>query len=355
MNSNLKHAVEELKKNFRDQEFAFDYVDMEKCLREFKTELYIKREEVKQLRNDLESANFEIKELKKAYDTVNTLHEEKTFNLNLLMNKSGNQEKELLEKRDSLMTLQMQHKMTVAEIEILKEKLQNSESEKHEFTRKLENFEAKQRHDFIYHNAIMKRETNLRSMMEEMNVMMAKLKKDHTEIMKLSNQTKFAEELTEKIQHLSRNYEKLKEEKENFEELYIKISAKCEKLQEFMAPRSEIHEPNLITKIIFNHWKTNRARYSEKMDEILTKITESYNSEKTTNIQLIFRNEELTELLQKANYHIKNLDCENERLKESHLIMTEELKTKIEQLEERMRKSGISEITEIKDEPIEID
>ncbi|KAG5876460.1 hypothetical protein JTB14_032693 [Gonioctena quinquepunctata] len=314
-------------------------------------------DEVKQLKTDLETANLEVKELKKALYGVNKSHEEKTFNLNLITKKCAKIDSELQEKREYLITLQMQHKMSAAENEIFKEKLQESESERVDLTRKLENLEAKQRHDSIYHNAILKRETNLRAMMGEINEMMTKLKKEHDETMTLSNQTKVAEISLEKLQHLSKNYEKLKREKENFEELYIKANAKCEKFQELMSSRSEVHDPNLITKIIFSHWRINRASYTQTMEDInkiLAKVTESYTSEKTVNIQLICRNEELTELLHDSKCEIQNLKCERKSLKEAHGKEVEELKTKIEEFEKKNDISEISEVIEIKNELIEI-
>lgn len=43
MEKNVENILKELKEKYYSEETAFDTVDMEKCLREFKTELYIKR------------------------------------------------------------------------------------------------------------------------------------------------------------------------------------------------------------------------------------------------------------------------------------------------------------------------
>lgn len=55
----------------------------------------------------------------------------------------------------------------MVELEKIKELLQKSEAEKMVLSRKLEVFETKQRQNFIYHNQILKRETNLKSTIEE--------------------------------------------------------------------------------------------------------------------------------------------------------------------------------------------
>ncbi|CAH1117099.1 unnamed protein product [Phaedon cochleariae] len=345
MDSNIENFIEELKIRFKNQESQLDPVEIEKRLREFKTELYIKRDEVKKLRNDLESATLEINEHKKALNTLNRSNDENAFNNNILSKKYGSMMNELMEKRDSYMKLQMQHKMTVAENEILKEKLQENETEKCELARKVESFEAKQRHDFIYHKEILKQHSNSKVFMEEINDMVTKLKVDHAEAVELATKSKLAEEATEKLQFISKNYEKLKAEKDALEELYIKTNAKCETLEQLMSTRSEIHEPNLVTKLIYYYWKSDKAQFLEEKTEkskILLQLTESYASEKTANIKLIYRNEELSD-------SIKDLV-------EAQAKIVGDLNRKIEDLKRQLNQFQGTETNEneVKNEPIEI-
>lgn len=65
---------------------------------------------------NLEIANNEIFDLKKELDSTNKQCLENQFTLNILMKKSKSMEEELLEKRDSLLKIQMQYKMTVLKI-----------------------------------------------------------------------------------------------------------------------------------------------------------------------------------------------------------------------------------------------
>lgn len=56
-----------------------------------------------------------------------------------------------------------------AEVETLKENLQQTELEKLELSRKVDVFEAKQRHNSVYHNEILKRDNQLRNFMTNIN------------------------------------------------------------------------------------------------------------------------------------------------------------------------------------------
>ncbi|XP_057652874.1 uncharacterized protein LOC130891853 [Diorhabda carinulata] len=113
METHIENNLKNLNQKFQNEDVSFDSVDMEKCLREFKTELYVKRDQVKQLRSDLEMATEEIVELKKALDVATKGLDEKNFNLNIITKKFRITEDELLKKIDSLNTIQMQHNLMV--------------------------------------------------------------------------------------------------------------------------------------------------------------------------------------------------------------------------------------------------
>lgn len=137
MDPNLRKAVQDYKEKQKNSGPAVDCVELERCFREFKTELYIKRvskeliilhghmnsliessirvilqDEVHQLRTELDAANLEIQNLKKALDVTKKALDENQFNLKFQLKKASNNE-ELLKKRESLMKVQIQHKMAV--------------------------------------------------------------------------------------------------------------------------------------------------------------------------------------------------------------------------------------------------
>lgn len=64
---------------------------------------------------DIELANIKLNQLKKELDAAKKQYKDKTYGLNIIMKTSKTMEEELNEKRDILLKIQMQHKMTVVE------------------------------------------------------------------------------------------------------------------------------------------------------------------------------------------------------------------------------------------------
>ncbi|KAJ8952248.1 hypothetical protein NQ318_007407, partial [Aromia moschata] len=156
-------------------------------------------DEVQQLRKDLDAANSELQTLRNALDVAKKSSDEYQFNLNLMLKKSRSNEEELQEKREALMKIQLQHKMTVASEETLKEKLQTTESEKNELSRKVEVLASKQRHNSVYHDEIVKRDNQLRCFIDELNKMLVKLQTQQVQAGELSKKAQLGKEAAEKI------------------------------------------------------------------------------------------------------------------------------------------------------------
>ncbi|XP_028129265.1 uncharacterized protein LOC114325398 [Diabrotica virgifera virgifera] len=289
----------------------------------------------------------EIAELKKSFDNASKTLDEKSFNLNVISKKFRNAEDELLDKTDKLNTVQMQNKLMVKEIEKMKEHLQINEAEKLELSRKLEVFETKHRQTFIYHNQILKRENALMSTIEEVGDMVKMLKSEVSEVNEFHKEAKLAETSLQKYQQLVRSYDKVKTDKDYIQEQYIKINVKCEMLEHLLNLNEDIREPNLVNNIIFNQWTSSRYHYNQqiqKLNEIINKLTDSYTTEKTTNVQLIERLEELK--------------LENDKLMKDTLYKpreTEKLGPEMKELKETGKEKGDVEPVTIKEEPIIID
>ncbi|CAG9837079.1 unnamed protein product [Diabrotica balteata] len=342
MEMNLVDNLKKLKEKFRNEDAAFDSVDMEKCLREFKTELFVKRDQVKQLRSDLDLSMAENAELKKSLDSATKALDERSFNLNVVSKKFRNAEDELLDKTDKLNTVQMQYKLMVKEMEKMKEHLQINEAEKLELSRKLEVFETKHRQSFIYHNQILKRENALMSTIEEVGEMVKMLKSEVGEVNEFHEKTKLAEESLEKYQQLIRSYDKLKKEKDYIQELYIKIN---DPTVTFCLCSLK----NIGTKALDAEWTASRSHYRQqiqKTNEIIQKLTDSYTTEKTTNVQLIEKLEELKQENDKLKTYIDTLEKPKE---------TEKLGQEMKVLKQTETENDNVEAVRIKEEPIIID
>ncbi|KAJ8915600.1 hypothetical protein NQ315_003380 [Exocentrus adspersus] len=211
----------------------------------------------------------------------------------------------------------------------------------------------KRRHNSVYHDEILKRDGYLRSFMQKVNEMYTRLQAEHAEAIDLSKKTQIAAEALEKLRIYVRENEKLKKEKEKFEEMYIKVNAKYEKLEQLLGTNSSVNNPNLLTKIVFNQWKLNTAHceaQTQQRNEILNKVTEHFTAEKTTNVKLIQENEHIKEIK-------KQLEEDNLKLKErcqENLAIIASLKTKIKMLEDARSQNPTRPEGGIKDEPIEI-
>ncbi|XP_057652336.1 putative autophagy-related protein 11 [Diorhabda carinulata] len=179
--------------------------------------------------------------------------------------------------------------------------------------------------------------------------MVKKLSLEQNEVTKMGKQTKIAEESIVKYQQRINGYENLKKEKDHFEELYVRINAKYEMLEQLLTFNKNIQEPNLLNKVLFNRWKSSRSHYEtqiQKTNEILDKLTDCYNKERETNIQLIKNSKEVSQ-------ERDRIKAEMETMKKLHKEELEKLQQKITEMEHKDTDDK-TEIVQIKDESIEI-
>ncbi|XP_018561054.1 microtubule-associated tumor suppressor 1 homolog A-like [Anoplophora glabripennis] len=247
MDPNLQKAIQDYKEKQKNSGAAVDCVELERCFREFKTELYIKRDEVNQQRTELDAANLEIQNLRRALDVTKKTLDENQFNLNIQLKKASNNE-EQLKKMESLMKIQLQHKMAITEIDTLKENLQKTEMEKLELTRKVDVLEAKQRHSSMYYNEILKRDNQLRNIMTNLDEMAVKLQAEHIQAIELSKKNQLANDALQKLKVCVEENEKLRKQKEKFEEMYVKVNEKIKKLEESLQIKESENSTHIEVK-----------------------------------------------------------------------------------------------------------
>ncbi|CAG9863327.1 unnamed protein product [Phyllotreta striolata] len=237
----------------------------------------------------------------------------------------------------------MQQKISVVEMEKMKELLQRSEAEKGELFRRVEAFETKQKQDLMYHNQLIKRDSNLKTTIGKLELAIKNLEQEHKEVMELSKSANVATEAIENYRLLLENYKRIDQEKNNFEAMYIKVNAQYETLEKLLNSRDYMQESNLLGKLIVDQWESSRQHYEEHLEEneeIIKNLIEGYNNEKSVNSKLIEKNSALKE--ENASLRAK-LELINKEL--------ESLKQKYSELETKTPDCSIV----IKDELIEID
>ncbi|VEN51177.1 unnamed protein product, partial [Callosobruchus maculatus] len=217
-------AIEELRLKLKEEDCQNGDIEIEKILRELITELYIKREEVQQLEDDNKQLQLNVSELKKQLDESTRVCKEMRLTLDILKQKAPNGEEQSFEKKVTYAKVQLQYKVMLSDIATLKEKLDLSESERNDLSRKLEVLENKFKHCSSYKDEIMKRDNDIRRQIEDINESLLKLKTDQTTVVELAKQSDLAVEAMVRIEQLSRKVEKLSQERELYQDLYVKTN-----------------------------------------------------------------------------------------------------------------------------------
>ncbi|CAH1991956.1 unnamed protein product [Acanthoscelides obtectus] len=308
-------AMEELRLKLKDGDSQNDDIEIEKNLREFITELYIKREEVRSLEEDNKQLLCNNSELRKQLDESNKTCKEIQMNLDMLKQKSPNVEEELFEKRDTLVKLQMQSKTALLDITTLKEKLEKSEFERNDLSKKLDMLENKFKHSCTYQNEIMKRDSELRRQIEDINEGLIKLKSDQAMVAELAKQPDLAVDAMVRMQQLSRKIEKLAQERDQYQDLYVKINGKLRILEESLSQEVDATDLDSLTTMIFKKWKLSEQHYHTQIEEkndLLTKLCETIKNEQATNEKLIFENEELKKMYEGLQQEIQEIKKKKE-------------------------------------------
>ncbi|VEN35743.1 unnamed protein product, partial [Callosobruchus maculatus] len=144
--------------------------------------------------------------------------------LDILKQKAPNAEEQSFEKKVSSAKVKLQYKVTLSDIATLKEKLDISESERNDLSRKLEMLENKFKHCCSYKDEIMKRDNDIRRQIEDINESLLKLKTDQTTVVELAKKSDLAVEAVVRMEQLSRKVEKLSQERELYQDLYVKTN-----------------------------------------------------------------------------------------------------------------------------------
>lgn len=129
-----------------------------------------------------------MKQLRNKLNVTNKLLEEKQFNFNIIFKKSRAMEEELSEKRNRLRKITIQHNIQVSktlnggswktdcnsflqssELEVLRKRFQEIETEKNELSRKLETYESRDRYNTMHHDDLLKRNNELKSLISVIN------------------------------------------------------------------------------------------------------------------------------------------------------------------------------------------
>nr|CAH7735388.1 unnamed protein product [Callosobruchus chinensis] len=285
------------------------------------------------------------------------------LNLDILKQKAPNAEEELFEKRDTLAKVQMQYKVTLLDIETLKRKLEKSESERIDLSRKLEVLENKFKHSCSYKNEIMKRDNEIRRQIEDINEALLKLQSDQTTVNELAKQSDLAVEAMVRMEQLSRKVEKLSQERDQYQDLYVKTNGKLCMLEESLSQDTDSCDVDTLVKMIFKKWKLSEESYDTQIvqkKDILSKMIETVNSEQSTNEKLIFENEELKKMNEDLKKKIDEINEKKEKALRSSDAVIHELEskitalTKIKEKRDESQRDG-SDIFTVKSETIIID
>lgn len=113
MDSDVSALVEKLKETRARIVTSQDANELEKCFQEMKTELFLKRVEVANLRGEMERTDEEMQQLRKCLSKTKRESDEANLGLSLLQNRMRTVEDELRVKSDALARIQFQFKSTV--------------------------------------------------------------------------------------------------------------------------------------------------------------------------------------------------------------------------------------------------
>ncbi|VEN51176.1 unnamed protein product [Callosobruchus maculatus] len=325
-------AIEELRLKLKEEDCQNGDIEIEKILRELITELYIKREEVQQLEDDNKQLQLNVSELKKQLDESTRVCKEMRLTLDILKQKAPNGEEQSFEKKVTYAKVQLQYKVMLSDIATLKEKLDLSESERNDLSRKLEVLENKFKHCSSYKDEIMKRDNDIRRQIEDINESLLKLKTDQTTVVELAKQSDLAVEAMVRIEQLSRKVEKLSQERELYQDLYVKTNGQLCMLEESLSQSIDSCDEDTLAKMIFNKWKLSEESYNiqtEQKKNILSKMIETVNDEQSTNEKLIFENEQLKKLNEDLKKDIDEINEKKKKALSRKDAVIQELESKI--------------------------
>ncbi|VEN63870.1 unnamed protein product, partial [Callosobruchus maculatus] len=141
----------------------------------------------------------------------------------------------------------------------------------------------------------MKRDNDIRRQIEDINESLLKLKTDQTTVVELAKQSDLAVEAMVRMEQLSRKVEKLSQERELYQDLYVKANGQLCMLEESLSQSIDSCDEDTLAKMIFNKWKLSEESYNDQTQQkknILPKMIETVNDEQSTNEKLIFENEQ---------------------------------------------------------------
>lgn len=110
---NINDSIGKLKEICLNAKSTENIDDLERFMKELKTELFIKRDQVANLRVELEKNEIEAQNVNKLLAKTKTENEECKLNLSLMQTKMRTIEEELQKKREDLTRLQFQYKFAV--------------------------------------------------------------------------------------------------------------------------------------------------------------------------------------------------------------------------------------------------
>ncbi|XP_030767590.1 protein At-4/1-like [Sitophilus oryzae] len=273
-------------------------VEFEISFRKLKNELFLKRNEASKLKTELIEVNEEKHKLKISLDKLKKNFDENKITLDLVMKKMQEFEPRYYEKRDALIKSELQYKIAVTEIDVLKQDLQKISSETSQLTRKLDNLEEKQKCDATYNGDMSAKFAQIKNQINTIKAELENATKDQYKITEISRKIDLSEEAVKKCKELKLKNKTLKEELEKSNEENVKLKAQWEKFEDIYQKSLLKEEFNLPAKIFLIQCKKMSSFYTEAIknrNELLTTANKLLEEEKLTNKRLIEENEKLFE------------------------------------------------------------
>ncbi|VEN35742.1 unnamed protein product [Callosobruchus maculatus] len=218
--------------------------------------------------------------------------------------------------------------------------------------------ENKFKHCCSYKDEIMKRDNDIRRQIEDINESLLKLKTDQTTVVELAKKSDLAVEAVVRMEQLSRKVEKLSQERELYQDLYVKTNGKLCMLEESLSQSIDSCDEDTLAKMIFNKWKLSEEGYNtqtEQKKNILSKMIETVNDEQSTNEKLIFENEQLKKLNKDLKKNFDEINEKKEKALSRKDAVIQELEAKISALTKIEEKREESDTGTVKSETILID
>ncbi|RZB38978.1 MLP1-like [Asbolus verrucosus] len=288
--------INELKDKIRSSTSEADFDNINQLQREIKNELLFKRNQVSQLRKELDAANSKIFELNKQLEINKSALKEVEFNFQLAIKKSSSAEEKMKEINESYTKMKLKEEMRTSEINILKENIQKTGHSNYQLTRDLEELQDKMKYYLAFQNELEDRQNKINATLGKMKDGMEKLENEHLKVMEFGKSVNCAEELKNLSQRLFQENEKLKKENVNLENKYIEASAQSEKLTNLIKNHKSVdmHKQNLISKIKFLQWEDRYKELQQKNaanEQLIEALTGTLNQEIETNAKLILKND----------------------------------------------------------------